>query len=66
MEKIIVKKYNPLIQNSLPRRQAGSRPGLEITDQLLRVITPIEHAVRNRGFTATIAALDVQKAFDTM
>ena len=66
MEKIVVFKYSDIIQNSLPSSQAGFRPGLEINDQLLRVLTPIEHAVNNRGFASVIAALDVQKAFDTM
>jgi Exonuclease III len=66
MEKIIVRKYNPLIQKVLPPSQAGFRPGMEITDQLLRVLTPIEHSLHNRGFTTIIAALDIQKAFDTM
>ena len=46
LEKIIVNKNTPIIQNSLPESQAGFRPGVEITDQLLRVITPIEHATK--------------------
>ena len=66
MEKVITNKFSELIQNSLPNSQVGFRPGIEITDQLLRVFTPIEDAVINKGFASVIAALDVQKAFDTM
>ena len=65
MEKIVVTKFTTLIQNSLPPSQAGFRPGIEITDQLLRVFTPIENATE-KNFAAVIAALDVRKAFDTM
>ena len=66
MEKILVIKYTPLIEKKLPPSQAGFRKGVEITDQLLRVLTPIEDATNNRGFMTIIAALDIQKAFDTM
>ena len=39
---------------------------VEITDQILTVLTPIENATKNLHYTAIITALDISKAFDTM
>ena len=54
------------MEKTLPPSQAGFRKGIEITDQLLRVSTPIKNAMFNCGFMTIIAALDIQKAFDSM
>ena len=55
LEKIIIQKFSDQIQNSLPDSQAGFRKGIEITDQLLRVLTPIEDLTKNRHHTAIIS-----------
>ena len=66
LEKIIIRKLESKLTNVIPKTQAGFTPNTEIIDQLLTVITPIEHATKNRKHTGLIIALDVRKAFDTM
>ena len=66
LEKIIVKRLHPLLQDKIPTTQAGFRPNYNITDQLLRLITHLQNATRNKGHTATTLALDLSKAFDTV
>ena len=55
------KKSWYLNQTSLPECQAGFRPGIEMADQLLQVLTPFQ----NISFVTVITA-DIQKAFDPM
>ena len=65
LEKIIVNKLETILTNIIPRTQAGFRPNTEITDQILTVLTPIEHAANKKHYSI-ITALDIRKAFDTM
>ena len=66
LEKIIVNRIHKHLSHIIiPNSQAGFRPGLNTKHQLMRVITPIEHAFYKR-FTPVLVALDIQKAFDTV
>ena len=65
MEKIIITKIQTKLDQVIPHTQAGFRKNVEITDQILTVLTPIENATKNHH-TAIITALDISKAFDTM
>ena len=66
LQKIIVNRIDKhLLHLLVPNIQAGFRPGLSTKHQLMRVITPLEHAFHKR-FTPVLVALDIQKAFDTM
>ena len=66
IEKILVNRLQPLLNNILPPSQAGFRPGINITDQLLKVYTDLENMTINRSFTTIMMALDIHKAFDTV
>ncbi|KAJ4431401.1 hypothetical protein ANN_19998 [Periplaneta americana] len=67
MEKVLVSRLHVYMRNRnlLPTTQAGFRPGAQLHDQLIRVLTPIEEAYTRRHYSILIA-LDAKRAFDTV
>lgn len=67
LERILNRRLQLHIDDAelIPNTQAGFRPHINIVDQLLKILTPIELA-REQGQTAAIVALDLQRAFDTV
>ena len=49
----------------LPSTQAGFRPGVNMYDQLMRVVTCLQNN-NNLRYPTILALMDVQKAFDTV
>lgn len=67
MEKVLVSRLQVYLRdrNMIPDSQAGFRPGVQPTDQLIRVLTPIEEAYSKRHYSILVA-LDARRAFDTV
>lgn len=67
MERILNRRIQQYVDEAglIPDTQAGFRPHIDITDQLLKILTPIQLA-RERRQTTAIVALDMQRAFDTV
>ncbi|XP_069698857.1 uncharacterized protein [Periplaneta americana] len=67
MAKVLVSRLHVYMRNRnlIPTTQAGFRPGAQLHDQLIRVLTPIEKAYTRRHYSILIA-LDAKKAFDTV
>lgn len=67
MERMINRRLlNYLTENDIiPDTQAGFRPGVDIIDQILKIITPIELGW-TRGMTSIMVALDMKRAFDSV
>lgn len=67
MEKVLVSRLHVYMRNRnlIPTTQAGFRPGAQLHDQLIRVLTPIEEAYTHRHYSILIA-LDAKRAFDTV
>ena len=51
LEKILTKRLHPLIQQILPPTQAGFRPGYDITDQIVRLVTDLQNETLNHRHT---------------
>ena len=66
LERILTNRLHPLIQHILPPTQAGFRPGYDITDQIVRLMTDLQNETFNHRRTTTLAALDIKRAFDTV
>ncbi|KAJ4430146.1 hypothetical protein ANN_22356 [Periplaneta americana] len=67
MEKVLVSRLHVYMRNRnlIPTTQAGFRPGAQLHDQLIRVLTPIEEVYTRRHYSILIA-LDAKRAFDTV
>lgn len=67
MERIIKRRLDHFMEthNTLPDTQAGFRQGIDIIDQILKVLTPIEQGW-TQGHTSIMVALDMQRAFDSV
>lgn len=66
-ERILNRRLQLYIQdnNLLPDTQAGFRQDTDIVDQLLKIMTPVEHGLETRK-TTIMVALDTQRAFDSV
>lgn len=67
MERIINNRLHHFIEDNdiIPDTQAGFRKGIEIPDQILKILTPIESGFE-RHMTSTVVTIDTTRAFDSI
>ena len=64
MERIILTRINPLVEQHLPPEQAGFREGKSTTDQVTRLVTDIEETFERKEKFGLLL-IDLTAAYDT-
>lgn len=65
LERLILNRINPAIEENIPREQAGFRKGRNCTDQILSLTNYIEDGYQ-KGLKTAVAFVDLQAAYDTV
>lgn len=67
LERILKRRIQIFLDDNdiIPPSQAGFRPGIDIMDQILKILTPLEIAYET-GRTSILVSIDLQRAFDSV